>query len=130
MAQMLLHIFEQQLAAAAVFHQRILLTDAHPVNAFAQVVHVLEVLHPEIIQNLQVDVPLDFAHDFRRKGCFAAVVQFSGFGQQYAAGTCRLRCRTTGPACVVEREYFAHDVFEIIAGEQRRSGQHARLLLR
>ena len=48
-----MHFFEYQLAAAAVFHQRVTLAHAHPVDAFAQVVHILEVLHPEVVLDVR-----------------------------------------------------------------------------
>ena len=70
------------LATAAIFDQWVLLADAHPVDTFTQVVHVLEVLHPEVVQYLQVNVALNFAHNFWSEGRFAACIQFFGGGQQ------------------------------------------------
>jgi len=37
---------EQLLATTTIFYQRVLLAYTHPVNAFTQVIHVFEVLHP------------------------------------------------------------------------------------
>jgi hypothetical protein len=62
-----------------------------------------------------------------RKGRFAAFVQFAGFGLQHLFRTCRRRCQTSGPAWLVERENFAHDVFELV-GRERRSRQHGAFI--
>ncbi len=77
-----LQSIKQQLASAAILDQRILLANAHPVNALAQVVHVFEVLHPEVVEHLQVDVALDFAHNLGGESRFAGRVQLLGLSLQ------------------------------------------------
>ena len=64
-------------------------------------------LHPEVIQDLQIDVALDFAHDFWRKGCFAGIVQFAGFGQQYSAELVGVAVKQAVERRLVEWEDFA-----------------------
>jgi hypothetical protein len=111
-----LHVFEQQLAAAAVFDQRVLLADAHPVDTFAQVVHVFEVLHPEVVEDLQVNIALDFAHDFGRKGCFAGRVQFAASVFKHLLELVGVGVEQAVQRLFVERKYFADDVFELVGG--------------
>ena len=44
--QIQLHLFEKTLTLTAIFDKWVALTDTDPVYAFAQVIHIFQVLHP------------------------------------------------------------------------------------
>ena len=45
-------------------------------DAFAEVLHILEVLHPEGVEDLEVDFAFDFAHDVGAEFVFFRLVEF------------------------------------------------------
>ena len=75
LAERALQAVEEFLALAAVFDERIALADGAPVDTFTQVLHIFEVLHPEGVEDLEVDFALDFSHDF-----FAHLLFLGGVG--------------------------------------------------
>src|SRR5262245_29427296 len=56
-------LFEHRVPLAAVLDERILLRERAQVDALTEVVHVLEVLAPARVDDLEHDVPLDLARD-------------------------------------------------------------------
>ena len=115
-----MHLFEHTLTLAAVFNQRVALTNTNPVDALTQVIHVFEVLHPEVIKYLQVNIAFDFAHDFGVKAASRARYRVQvDFGLKCFAKLDRHRCRTAGPGSLVKRKYFGNHCSELIAHEHR-----------
>ena len=66
-AEVLLEAVKEFLRLRAVFDERIALTDRAPMNAFAEVLHIFEMLHPERVENIEVNFALNLAHSFFAK---------------------------------------------------------------
>src|SRR3990167_10232949 len=81
MAQATLEFIEDTGTLATGFDQWVALADAHPVYALAQVVHIFQMLHPQIIKNLKVNIALYFAHHIVAEALLLRMImgQRSGF---------------------------------------------------
>src|SRR4051795_2011758 len=73
---------EHREALVLVGDQRIDLREAAEVDALAEVVHLVEVLAPAVVDDLQQDRPLELAHDLVAEVLFAAVVGGERIGEQ------------------------------------------------
>ena len=122
-----LHVFEQALTLAAIFDQWVTLADAHPVDAFAEVIHVFEVLHPEVVENLQVDITLNFAHDFGVKAAswsaYSSLAWVRSTLSNLSAQVLNKRSRASSS----NGNEWRNMVFELLGQQQRRVGQYVRL---
>ena len=75
-AEVALEVVEELLRLGAIFDERVALTDGAPMNAFAKVLHIFEMLHPKGVEDFKIDFAFNFAHLFFADFLFLEVVGF------------------------------------------------------
>ena len=91
------------------------MTNADPVDAFAQMIHIFQMLHPQVIKHLQINVALDFTHYIAAKYFFLVTVEFVGSGHQRRFKLAGFAVKKLVERTLVEWKSFTQDGFKVLA---------------